>query len=153
MYESPYYLRFSELLQRLMRSLHLHAQRYSLTQKVSLSEFRVLFLLRGGKPIEMGKIRKNLYVTGAFATAIADRLVKHKLVERQRNNEDRRKVTISLTKKGSNYLARFEVHRKQFFRTLVNDLKEEDKKVMERGVLILVDSLESNNSGLGGEKC
>lgn len=143
MSERSYYLRLSGLLQRLMQSLHDYAQRYSLSQKVSPSEFRVLFLLGSGQPVEMNKIRKSLSVSGAFATNLADRLVKHKLVARQRDNKDRRKVTVALTNKGKHYLARFEAHRKQFFRALVNDLKEEDKEVMERGVSILVDSLES----------
>lgn len=143
MSEGSYYLRLSGLLQRFMRSLHVHAQHYSLSQKVSYSEFRVLFFLRSGQPVEMNKIRKNLSVTGAFATSLADQLVKHKLVVRQRNDRDRRKVTIVLTDKGKLYLAKLEAHRKQFFRVLVDGLKEEDKRMMERGISILVDSLES----------
>jgi len=87
-----------------------------------------LFILRSGKPVEMGKIKKDLSITGAFATALADRLVNHKLVDRQRNAKDRRKVTISLTEKGRNYLARLETHRKQLFRTLVDGLRKMIKK-------------------------
>ena len=143
MSERPYYLRLSELLQRLMRSLHVYSQRYSLSQKVSFSEFRALFLLRSGKPIEMNKIRKSLSVSGAFATSLADQLVKHKLVERQRDGKDRRKVSLALTDKGKHYLAKFETHRKQFFRALIDGLKEEDKRIMEKGMSMLVDSLES----------
>jgi DNA-binding MarR family transcriptional regulator len=67
-----------------MRSLRVRAQRYSLTQKVSPSEFRALFLLGSGQPVEMNKTRKSLSVSGAFATSLADQLVKHKLVKRQR---------------------------------------------------------------------
>lgn len=137
------YLRLFGLLQRLMRILHTHARHYSLSQKVSLLEFQVLFILRSGKPVEMGKIKKVLSISGAFATTLADRLVNHKLVDRQRNAKDRRKVTIALTEKGRNYLAKFEAHRKQFLKAIVNGLKEEDKRMMERGVSILVDSLES----------
>jgi len=43
-------------------------------------------------------------------------------------------------------LAKLEKHRKQFLEMLVNGLKEKDKKRMERGILILVDSLESMGS-------
>ena len=138
-----YYLRLSGLLQRLMRSLHVQAYRPSLRQGVSLSGCRLLFLLRSGEPVEMNKIRKNLSVTGAFTTSLADQLVKHKLVVRQRNDRDRRKVTVVLTDKGKLYLAKLEAHRKQFFRVLVDGLKEEDKRTMERGISILVESLES----------
>jgi len=91
----------------------------------------------------MNEIKKDLSATGAFATSLADRLVKHRLVERQRNDIDRRKVTIALTDKGKYYLAKFEAYRKRFFKALVGELKKEDKRIMERGVSILVDSLES----------
>jgi DNA-binding MarR family transcriptional regulator len=126
-----------------MRSLHTHAKRYFLTQKVSFSESQVLFLLRSGNAAEMNKIKKELSVIGAFVTNLVDRLVKHKLVERQRGDKDRRKVTVALTDKGKYYLARLETHRKQFFSMLVEGLKKEDKRIIEKGMSILVNSLES----------
>jgi len=142
-FEESYYLRLSGLLQRLMRSLHARAQHYSLSQRVSFSEFHVLSLLRSGKPVEMNRIRKDLSISGAFATNLADQLVKHKLLARQRDDKDRRKVTVALTDKGKHYLAKFEAHRKQFFRVLVGGLREEDKRMIESGISMLIDSLES----------
>lgn len=141
--EGPYYLRIFGLLHRLMKSLHLHAQRYSLTQKISLSEAYLLFLLRNGKPVEMNRIKRDLSVSGAFATSLVDRLLKHELAERQRNDKDRRKVTVVLSGKGKRYLAKLEAQRKRFFMTLVDSFKEEDKIIMEKGVSMLVGSLES----------
>jgi len=141
--EWSYYLRLSVLFQRLMRSLHVHAKRYLLSQKVSSLEFQILFFLRSGKQFEMNKIKKELSVSGAFATNLVDRLVEHKLVDRRRDGKDRRKVIIALTDKGRHSLEKLETHRKQFFRTLVDGLKERDKRMIERGILILVDSLES----------
>lgn len=143
MSKGPYCLRLFDLLHRLNRSLHLHARRYSLSQEVSYLEFQVIFFLRSGKPVEMKKIKKELSVSGAFATTIADQLVKHKLVERHRSDKDRRKVTIVLTDKGKHCLAKSEAHRKRLFEVLVGCFKEEDKRIMERGVSILVDALES----------
>jgi len=133
---------FSELLRRLIRSLRIHTKRYSMGQKVSPSESQVLFLLRGSDPIEMSRISKELFVTSACATALIDRLVKHGLVERNRNEKDRRKVTVLLTDKGKHYLVRLETYRKKFFKSLIDDLSENDKKTMESGISILVTSLE-----------
>ena len=146
MFERPYYLKLSELLRRLMRSLHVHTKRYFLSQKISFLEFQILIFLSSGKPSEMNKIKKELYVSGAFATNLVDRLVERKLVVRHRTEKDRRKVTVALTDKGRYYLAKLEKHRKRFLETLVNGLKEKDKKIMERGISILVDSLESMGS-------
>ena len=143
MSEEPYYLRIFSLFHRLIRSLHLYAQHYSLNQKISLSESYLLFLLHNGKPVEMSRIKRDLSVSGAFATSLVDRLVKHELAERQRNDKDRRKVTVVLSGKGKHYLAKLEAQRKQFFMTLVDSFKEEDKRIMEKGVSMLVESLES----------
>jgi len=140
--ERSYYLRLSGLLQRLMRSLRVHAKRYLLSQKVSPSKFQILSFLRSGKPGEMNRIKKELSISGAFATNLVDRLVEHKLVDRSRDGKDRRKVTIALTDKGKHYLEKLETHRKQFFRALIDGLNDEDKKIMERGISILVNSLE-----------
>jgi DNA-binding MarR family transcriptional regulator len=136
-------LRFQDLLPRLMRSLHAGARSHALRLQLSLSELQTLFLLSNGKPVEMNKIKNKLLISGAFATDIADRLVRRKLVLRQRDDKDRRKVTIMLTDKGKHYLAKLEVKRQRFFKALVNGLKEEDKRIMERGVSMFVDSLES----------
>lgn len=146
MSKKSYYLRLSCLLQKLVRILHIHSQRYYLTQKVSFSEFRVLFFLRSGKPVDMGKIRKELAITGAFATTLVDRLLKNELVERQRDDKDRRKVIVALSDKGKQYLSKLEAYRKRFFITLIVKLKREEKEIMERGLSILVDSLESLSS-------
>ncbi|MFA5402762.1 MAG: MarR family transcriptional regulator [Candidatus Omnitrophota bacterium] len=143
MSEASYYLRLSGLLQRLVRVFHTQAYRYSLHQGISLSECRVLFLLRNGMPVKMNKIKHNLFVTGAFVTNIADQLVRHKLVVRQRSDKDRRKVIITLTDKGKHYLAELAVYRRKFFKAFLDGLNKEDRRIMERGISILVDSLES----------
>ena len=146
MFESPYYLRISVLIQRLMRSFRVHAKRYFLSQKVGFSEFQILFLLRSGEPGEMNKIKKELSISGVFATKLVDRLVEHKLVNRYRSDKDRRRVIVTLTDKGKYWLVKLETHRKKFLEALVNGLKEKDKKIMERGISILVDSLESREN-------
>ena len=143
MSNSSYYLRLSGLLQRLMQLSRTQAHHYSLSQGLSLSECRVLFLLRSGKPVEMNEVKNSLFVTGAFATSIADRLVRHKLVVRQRDDKDRRKVTMMLTDKGKHCLVRLKAHRKSLLEALLSDLTEKDKEIMEKGLLILVASLES----------
>lgn len=141
--ETHEYLKFQNLLQRLMRNLHVCSNRYALRQKLSISECHALFLLRGGKPVEMNKIKNNLFVSGAFATDIADRLVKNKLVLRERADEDRRKVTLILTDKGRNNLIRLEKYNKRMFESLFRGLEQKDKAIMEKGISILIDSLES----------
>jgi len=143
MSEAPYDMRLSELLQRVMRGFHVQAYHYSLSQRLSLSECRVLFLLCSGLPVEMNKIKQDLFVTGACVTSIADRLVRKKLVIRRRSDTDRRKVSLMLTDKGKGCLVRLEARRKDLLKAIFVDLTEKDKKIIEDGVSILAVSLES----------
>ena len=137
------YSRFTNLLQRLIRLLHTQIYFYSLRQGISLSEYQVLSFLSSGIPVGMNEVKNNLFVAGAFATNIADRLVKKGLIWRHRNDNDRRKVLIALTNKGKRYLVKLEAYEKKFFKALIGDLRENDKKAMESGISILIASLES----------
>ncbi len=137
------YLKFRNLLQRLMQVIHAQASRYALRHKLSLSECKVLFLLSSGKQIEMNRIKNDLFITGAYVTAIVDRLIRHELVVRQRDNRDRRKVTITLTDKGRRCLMRLQVDGNGLFKLLFSKLRKKDKVAMERGILMLLYSLES----------
>lgn len=143
MSDPVYYSRLTNLLQRLTRVLHAQAYNYSLRQGVSLSEYQLLSFLTRGIPVEMKKVRNNLLVSGAFATNIANRLVKKELVKRHRSDKDRRRVSIALTDKGKHCLVRLETYRGKFFKALVDDLKEEDRRIMESGISMLLSSLES----------
>ena len=143
MSEAFYYSRLTSLLQRLTRVLHAQAYNYSLRQGVSLSEYQLLSFLTRGIPVEMKKVKNNLFVSGAFATNIANRLVEKELIKRHRSDKDRRRVTLALTGKGGQCLVKLETYRRKFFKALVDDLKEEDKSIMESGISMLVASLES----------
>lgn len=144
-------LRLSGLLQRLMRQLHIYAQHHAERQGLCVSECRVLFLFRNGRPLAMKEIRSRLRITGAFATDIADRLFKHGLVVRYKSDKDRRKVMIALTDKGRCCLKELEKRRERLFASFVASLKEKDKKMIEKGVSLLVSSVEAfrNNEAKG----
>ncbi|WP_164908817.1 MarR family winged helix-turn-helix transcriptional regulator [Candidatus Velamenicoccus archaeovorus] len=139
----PYDVRLSELLQRVMRDFRVQAYRYSLSQKLPLSECRVLFLLCSGLPVKMNKIKQDLFVSGACVTSIADRLIRKKLIIRRRSDTDRRKVSLVLTDKGRSCLVRLEARRKGLLKAIFGNLTERDKKTIEDGVSILAVSLES----------
>jgi DNA-binding MarR family transcriptional regulator len=90
----------------------------------------------------MSRIKNNLNITGAFATNIVDKLVKNKLVIRQRSEDDRRKIIIAITDNGRLCLKRLTEHKEKLFNKLFGSLQEKEKKAMEKGILILVNSLE-----------
>lgn len=144
---NSYSLRLTELLQRLVRNLHIHGQAIAMRRKLCLSECRVLFLLRSNRLMEMKEIRSSLQITGAFATDIADRLVEHGLVTRNRGGKDRRKVILCLTRAGWSCLKKLEADRDEFLVRCFAKMKIKDKKVIETAILKLLESVESIKEG------
>lgn len=71
------------------------AEQYDLTP----AQFGVLFAINSGHAT-MGEIACTLACDASNVTGIIDRLVAHKLVDRQENNRDRRAKTLRLTMKG-----------------------------------------------------
>jgi DNA-binding MarR family transcriptional regulator len=87
-------------LRRIVRAIDLHSrhlvERFSVTgpQLVALQE-----LARLGR-VPVGVLARNVHVSHPTMTGILDRLEKRGLVERTRDNEDRRRITASPTAKG-----------------------------------------------------
>ena len=71
-------------------------EQHGLTQP----QFGVLEMLGHLGPLTTGDIGKRMLVSGGCVTVIIDNLEKDGLVERLRNSEDRRVITVKLTPKG-----------------------------------------------------
>lgn len=92
---------------------------------LTLAELRTLWLLGEKGPSPMNRLSHETMLSQPTITGLVDKLEERGLVERVRNNEDRREVLIAITAKGSGVLAKgVELH-KQFvrhiFSTLGND--------------------------------
>lgn len=67
---------------------------------LTLSQLRVLYLLNRSPGSLAGSIANTLKVRPSTATGIVDRLVRQKLVSRERDESDRRRVQVYLTDRG-----------------------------------------------------
>jgi DNA-binding MarR family transcriptional regulator len=87
-------------LRRIVRAIDLHShhlvERFSVTgpQLVALQE-----LARLGQ-VPVGVLARNVHVSHPTMTGILDRLEKRGLVQRTRDNEDRRRMTVTATREG-----------------------------------------------------
>ncbi|MFH1824364.1 MAG: MarR family transcriptional regulator [Candidatus Firestonebacteria bacterium] len=72
-----------------------------LCAELSLSQMKTLSVfICEDKPLKMSDVAKKLNVTLPTVTQIVDKLVSLELLERVRNEEDRRLVIVSITEKG-----------------------------------------------------
>jgi DNA-binding MarR family transcriptional regulator len=62
--------------------------------------FGVLYALRDGKSLSPTELRRYVFTGLSNLTTLIDRMERDGLVQRQRDQEDRRKVYIQLTEKG-----------------------------------------------------
>ena len=79
-----------------------------------------------GEELNMSELSQHLGVSMPYMTAMADRLVKAKMVKRERDNIDRRVVKVWLTDAGMNTLKKLmSIRRKEMERILMNLSQEE----------------------------
>lgn len=67
---------------------------------LTMTQLRVLFMVRGDKGVSAGTLAENLGVTPSTLTRIMDRLVNNRLVRREPDESDRRLVRHHLTQTG-----------------------------------------------------
>lgn len=76
-----------------------------LPKEITLSQFGVLETLLHRGPLYQSELAAKLLKSGGNLTLIVDNLEKLALVKRERDEKDRRFVTVSLTDKGREFIA------------------------------------------------
>jgi len=102
---------------------------------LSPTHYQILFLLDDLGMLSVSEIARNLYVSKPNMTPLIQKLIDRGLVERLRNEEDRRYVNINLTQNGREFLE----HHKTF---ILNGLKKKLSKLKEDELEKLSESLQ-----------
>jgi DNA-binding MarR family transcriptional regulator len=103
---------------------------------LSPTHYQILFLLDDLGMLSVSEIAKNLYVSKPNMTPLIKKMIDRGLVERSRNEEDRRYVNINLTQDGRDFVER---HKK----FILNSLKERLAKLGENELENLSKSLQN----------
>jgi len=94
--------------------------------KLSLVHVQVISLLEADGPQPMRALAEALDVSQASATGIVDRMEQRGLVERQRDDEDRRIVRVILTDEGRKLLAGVADARRDHMVDMLDELTDEE---------------------------
>lgn len=92
------------LLREINHILNLHTRSYLNEKNITMARFWVLNKLSLNDPISMKELRKRMVLAPATLTGLVDNLVNDGLVERWRDETDRRLVYLILTQKGDKLL-------------------------------------------------
>jgi DNA-binding MarR family transcriptional regulator len=99
---------------------------------LSLVHLHVLAVLDEEGPIPMRALAESLDVSQASATGIVDRMEQRGLVERRREDEDRRVIRVASTAAGRDLLAGIAAQRRGHFAAVLEELTDD-----ELGALLL----------------
>ena len=87
-------------LRRIMRAIDLHSKSLERSAGLTVPQLLVLQALEGPEGRSVGNIAQEVHLSQGTVTAIIDRLEVKQLVARQRSQQDRRKVRVTLTDAG-----------------------------------------------------
>jgi DNA-binding MarR family transcriptional regulator len=93
---------------------------------LSLIHLQVLLALEMEGPLPMRVLAERMDVSQASATGIVDRMEQRGLVERRREDEDRRVVRVALTESGQDTIGGFAAERRDRLVEVLEELTDEE---------------------------
>jgi DNA-binding MarR family transcriptional regulator len=100
---------------------------------LSLVHLHVLTVLEADGSVPMRSLAESLDVSQASATGIVDRMEQRGLVERRRDDEDRRVIRVALADDGRELLAGVAAERRDRLGLLLNELTDDELDGFLRG--------------------
>ena len=100
--------------------------------KLSAPQLRTICVIGRNENIRMKDIADRMELTTGTVTVMIDRLQQMGLVERRRNESDRRSYKILLSEKGRRYFDEYSKRQRELVRKLANKLSEADRETAER---------------------
>ena len=144
----------NEILVRLFRSIMDVEEKAIITQEfqdITNNEMHVIEAIGMGTPKNMSSIAKELSVTVGTLTIAKHRLEKKGKEMRERGQEDRRVVYISLSDKGKKAFIHHARFHKEMITSILDEFDEDEKKILIRGLTKLDnwfrDKEEENKTG------
>lgn len=112
---------------------------------LSISQFRSLMFLYRHPGSSLSKLAAHLGVTRPTATAICDRLVLNRFVDRTEHPQERRSVVLKLTQKGSDRLDRIRSITCTKIAEMFGDLSENQMQKILDGLAVLSDVFDGDS--------
>lgn len=96
--------------------------------KLSMLQIQILLYINQEKQVQMKDLASNFTITLPTATSLSDNLIKDGLIQRNRSTQDRRVVTLTISKKGNDILKKIKDKRNEKMKMLLSYLSEKQKE-------------------------
>jgi DNA-binding MarR family transcriptional regulator len=121
--------RLTDIIMQLQRCFLTRLSQELAAGQVSFPQFFLLGHLSGSDPLSMGEIAERMQHTTAAATGLIDRLENLGYVLRQPSSQDRRKILVAITPKGTELVNRIREDMVQNLGSLMTFLSEEEQRM------------------------
>ena len=109
--------------------------------KLSAPQLRTICVIGRNENIRMKDIADRMELTTGTVTVMIDRLQVMGLVERCRNESDRRSYKILLSEKGRKYYEEHRKRQRELVRKLANKVSDADRETCERLLMEFIHSI------------
>lgn len=116
----------------LIRQQRRHIIRDAHRSHVSMTHHHVLMLLEAEGPVPMNRLAENLTCSMPNVSGIIDRMLDRGLVERSRDEHDRRLVMVDITPAGRVALGETDSMRQQHLQRILSAMSDRDQRLCLR---------------------
>lgn len=118
----------------------------------SKTELLILLLVERHGELTMSQMAEAMNMPMSTSTGIADRMVKGKLLKRERSESDRRVVVVCLDEKGKEVISRWKRVLREYLNQIEEALTDEEREVLVKvfiKVLAIVNGKAAKAEGKG----
>jgi DNA-binding MarR family transcriptional regulator len=130
----------AELLCDLTRMCNIKEEHFASSFNLSPGEFRLLKLFVFKNPYAIKELCELLNLTPGRITHLVGSLEKKKLIIKKVNPEDKRNVTIFMSKKNKEYIKNVYTSHINFHKGILKHIDDKEKKVLNKSLAIIVES-------------
>ncbi|MEO7119316.1 MAG: MarR family transcriptional regulator [Candidatus Limnocylindrales bacterium] len=121
-------------LASLIRQQRRHIIRHAIRSHVSMTHHQVLMVLDAEGPLPMHRVAESLTCSMPNVSGIIDRMIDRGLVERERDDNDRRVVMVTITQAGRLALEETDSMRQKHFQRILSAMSERDQRLCLRAI-------------------
>ena len=134
------------LLPQVMKEIARYENNYVTTGKITCQQFLTLCVIADQKQWTMKDLADTMRLSYSSMTGLADRLLKHALIVRRRDEGDRRSVIVSTTPKGKKIIREVYGQKRRGMMELFGRLSARERQDYLDILNKLVDKLSSKKS-------
>ncbi|SHE86974.1 transcriptional regulator, MarR family [Thermoanaerobacter uzonensis DSM 18761] len=129
------------LLREVNHILNLYTRSYLNEKNITMARFWVMNKLSADNPITMKELQRRLLLAPGTLTGLVDNLVSDRLVERWRDETDRRLVYLKLTQEGDKLLKEILQYRTSILANILEKIDALDVEQLNSDLMLIWNQL------------